>query len=710
MIVEFLVLGSGAYWLTHSLNQKKKQPLDNKLQCFPKKKKSNRFLTQSKRLVEDIVSAVSGKAQQEQQRLLKPEAVHEMQNMERATQRHNRIALAAIGIALLGTVYPALNIVAGGLSAYIMYPLFKLGWEGLKKKKITTFVADSIFVLGLLAFGYVLIAAFIALISSYSMRLMMRVESRSRAQLVNIFDGQQQTVWIETNGVEMEIPFDQVKAGDVAVVHAGEVIPVDGYIKTGIATIDQHILTGEAQPVEKHQGDKVFASTLVIAGRISVLVETAAQDSVAAQIGNILNETRHYTDGRTSRGQEIANNFVVPSLLLSAVTLPLLGPSSALAVLYVPIGTDMRATGPLTVLNFLQILSRQGILIKDGRVLEYLQQVNTVVFDKTGTLTEEQPTVNTLYAFNSFDEAQLLWYAAAAEYRQPHPIAKAILAKAEQQQLELPQPDDADYEMGYGIKVKIGLQHIRVGSHRFLTHEAIALPDEVEAIRQRAEEYGFSLIYVAVDQVFAGVLELEPTIRAETAAVIRALHAQGKELFIISGDHEQPTRHLAEKLGIDRYFAETLPEHKADLVQKLRDEGKFICFVGDGINDAIALKTAQISVSLRGASTAATDTAQIVLMDGHLGHLPEIFKIADEFENTMQANFLSATVPGILALGGVFFLGTGVVTSMFFRYIALFSGLGNSMWPLIKYQEIETQEKSLPIKDSKDSLENNLQT
>jgi Cu2+-exporting ATPase len=192
---------------------------------------------------------------------------------------------------------------------------------------------------------------------------------------------------------------------------------------------------------------------------------------------------------------------------------------------------------------------------------------------------------------------------------------------------------------------------------------------------------------VGVDNQLAGILEMHPTIRLETVEVIQAMKQRGMTLYIISGDHESPTRRMAETLGIDYYFAEVLPENKADLVKQLREENRFVCFVGDGINDTIALKSAQVSISLKGASSAATDTAQIIFMDGTLNHLESLFQFADEFEETMQRNLAISIVPGIIIIGGVYLLHFGIAAGMGVSYLGAFAGLGNVLWPLVKHQE-----------------------
>jgi len=520
-----------------------------------------------------------------------------------------------------------------------------------------------------------------------NLKLQARTEVHSHQQLINIFGLQQQSVWVIREGMEVEIPLEAVQKEDIVVVNAGEIIPVDGIITDGFASIDQHSLTGESQPVETEVGTKVFAATLVLAGRILIQVEKTGTHTNAAKIGHILQQTQEFKESLRLRGKQISDRFVAPTLLASGLTLPLLGSNPAMAILWSGFGYNMRLLGPISVLNFLHIMAKNGILIKDGRSLEMLQQIDTVVFDKTGTLTMEQPQLSHLYPLQPFNEETLLTYAAAAEYRQTHPIAKAILTAAEQRGLDLPVIDEAAYQVGYGIEVKIKTTVVQVGSARFMHQKGIRLPKEIQELKNQCDAKGHSLVYVALNDNLAGVLELQPCIRPEAKEIINYLKAQGISLYIISGDHEQPTRRLAQALGIEHYFAETLPDKKAELIAKLRASGKFVSFIGDGINDAIALKQANVSISLRGASTAATDTAQIILMDGDLNKLKSLFEIAKAFEANMRTNYLTSMVPGVICLGGVFLFHMGVVGGLVVYYTAKMVGLTNTMLPLVKHEK-----------------------
>lgn len=292
----------------------------------------------------------------------------------------------------------------------------------------------------------------------------------------------------------------------------------------------------------------------------------------------------------------------------------------------------------------------------------------------------EQPHVGALYPSAGYSEETLLRFAAAAEHRQTHPIARAILHAAHERGLSLP----PIHEVGYGIQVLLEDCFVRVGSNRFMQMAGIEIPTEMIQIQDAAHAQGYSLVYVAVDEHLAGVLELHPTIRPEAKRIVEGLRGAGIDVYIISGDQTGPTRALAAQIGVEHFFAETLPEHKADHIDRLQSEGRFVCFIGDGINDSIALKKAQVSISLRGASTIATDTAQIILMDQTLNQVETLFQISQQFETNMQRNLLSSVVPGVVIIGGALLGTVSFGASIGLFYAGLSAGLVNAMRPLLQ--------------------------
>jgi Cu2+-exporting ATPase len=255
---------------------------------------------------------------------------------------------------------------------------------------------------------------------------------------------------------------------------------------------------------------------------------------------------------------------------------------------------------------------------------------------------------------------------------------------------------EARYEIGYGLMVQLssdgsGVQQIHVGSARFMALEGIALPEELQSIAADCRERGTALVWVARDGVIVGAIELEATIRPETQALVAALKRRGMEIFIISGDQEAPTRHLAELLGMDGYFANTLPDQKASLVKELQEKGRKVCFVGDGINDAIALRQADVSISMAGATTAAIDTAQVVLMGGDLGRILTLIELVESMHTNLDQNYKTLIALSLLAAGGVLFFHAGflVIGLIQVASVAAAIGIANKKIPTTSTQSLK---------------------
>lgn len=486
------------------------------------------------------------------------------------------------------------------------------------------------------------------------------------------------------DGLEIEVPLESLEIDETVVVDAGQTIPIDGIVTDGYALIDQHILTGESRPVEKEQGDEIFASTTVTEGRVFIRVKKLGSETVAANICHILRNTTDFKSGVQLKGEEFGDKAVAPLMELAALALPAVGPSGMLAVLNAPLVGVLRLTAPLSVLNFLRIASQRGMLIKDGRALELLSTVDTVVFDKTGTLTLEQPHVGAMYTFSFWKEEDVLRYAAATEYKQTHPIAKTLVREASERKLDLPETKNMKYSAGYGIEATVEQLNVSVGSRRFMEQSGVPLPPEISRKQEGCNNSGSSLVYVAINGTLAGALELLPTLRPETETVIRELTNRGFEIYILSGDHKHATENMAKRLGIPKYFSEVFPEDKAKIITELQQQGKKICFVGDGINDALALKTANVSVSLRGASTVATDSAGIILMDGNLSQLLQVIDLANQLDSNMKSNLVISSTPGIICITGAFFFHFGILSAMMLYTGGLVAGAGNAMLPLLK--------------------------
>ena len=608
----------------------------------------------------------------------------EQSEVDKETNHHFPFAIAGLSLATAGAFSPVFGLLSIPVSIYASLPIFKAAYyHVIEERKFRVAVLDAIAITSGLVTGYYFVTALAATVYYSAAKLLKRTRNNTQKSLINVFSGQPSTVWLVKDQTEIEIPLSELHSKDIIVVHAGEIIPVDGTIIEGMGTIDQHALTGEAQPDEKVVNDKVMASTVVLMGKIYIEVEKTGTETIAAQIGDILNDTTEFELSLQTQGEKMADKTVMPTLATSALGLMTLGAYSSVVILSANFSEVIRITTPIGMLNFLNLASKNDILIKDGRSLELLNSIDTVVFDKTGTLTQEQPHLGDIVTEGDIDADELLSYAAAAEHKQKHPVAKAIIEAAEQRQLEIAEIDESQYEMGYGIKVTVGDKLIRVGSIRFMQMENISIPGSQILAQQASHDLGYSTVFVAIDDDLGGMLELRPTIRPEAKQVIAKLKQRGLSIYIISGDHEHPTRQLAEDLGVDHYLADTLPQDKAKKIEELQAQGKSVCFIGDGINDSIALKKANVSISLRGASTAATDTAQVILMQQSLEKIEDFFNLAKSFEKNQHVGLATTFIPGVICIGGVFFLHFSLVNALMLYNISAIAGIGNALRPLL---------------------------
>nr|VFK19944.1 MAG: ATPase, P-type (transporting), HAD superfamily, subfamily IC [Candidatus Kentron sp. LPFa] len=434
----------------------------------------------------------------------------------------SRTSLFFTGLSILSLVYLALPAMR------VLVNDWKAG------RYLTVYSVGMVAFVGMILQGRFVLMAIGGIIGNLFFRMVKLTESSAKHQLTDVFDRHPSRIWIEQNGgSEIEVDFHQLRPGDIVIVNAGEVVPVDGVIASGEASIDQRVLTGESLPVEREVGDEVFAATQMISGRIRVKVGTAGEETVAAKIGKVLDNTQHYKENLIARGRKIADDYLPITVGVAALTWPLLGYDAALTVLFASLGANMIVLGPISILVYFQIMTRHGIMVKDGRVLESVRDLHTFVFDKTGTLTLDEPQVGAVHCLAHWDQHQLLRYAAAAEHRQQHPIARAILAKAKDWSINPPPVNGAHFHVGYGIRVQVEQHTVHVGSARFLSREGLALSDQITSLQHRASDDGGGLIYVGIDGVLAGVFELEPTIRPEAAEIIAYLKQHGMETCIM---------------------------------------------------------------------------------------------------------------------------------------------------------------------------------
>jgi heavy metal translocating P-type ATPase len=594
------------------------------------------------------------------------------------------ISAASMCLAAVGdTLYPALGPLSVPGAAYSSLGLYVSGIRAVTHEH--TISVDTLLILIQIASvmaGYYFLFSLNNFVYQYARSLLQKIKHDSRADYTDFFLRDVRTVRLLDGREERDVPLSAVKVGDLVSIAAGQTVPVDGCVARGAATVDQHLLTGEAVPAEKGVGDQVFASTVALSGSINVRVEKTGAATTAAQIARLLSNTVDFKTGRQLRAERVSDRLIWPALLSAAAAWPLVSASAGAALLDAHPKYRTTLASSLGLLNYFRLAAREGLLVKDGRALELLTAVDTVVFDKTGTLTLDLPHVRRVHARAPHTGADILRLAAAAEQHQSHPVARAILDAARARGLSVDPIDEAEYRVGYGLTVRVDRHVVSVGSMRFIESEGIAIPPAVTELQARCHGEGHALLLVSHAGEVAGAIELHVTVRPEARRIVRGLRERGiGSIYIISGDHETPTRRLAESLGIERYFAETLPGDKASLIEGLQRSGHVVCYVGDGINDSIAMKTSHVSVSLRGASTLAVDTAEVVLLDQSLNALCRLFDIARECDRNTTVTMAACFLPSLVCVAGVLLGYFGFAEARLFNVAGLVGGVGAAMLP-----------------------------
>jgi Cu2+-exporting ATPase len=452
--------------------------------------------------------------------------------------------------------------------------------------------------------------------------------------------------WLVRGKKRICIPANEVKIGDVVVIYPGEMVPVDGIITHGMASIDQSKLTGEAMPVEASAGDRVLAATVVLEGKIyvssqSVGIATRAGAMLEAVQAAPLHETK-----MQNYASVMADRLVVPIMLSAGACFAVTGSLVRLmSMLIFDFSTGIRIAAPTAVLASMHRAGRRGILIKTGAALERLSKVDAVVFDKTGTLTLGEPKVTRIVTLDGRQADHVIALSAAVEQRLHHPASRAIVKYAAYRQLPVPERSQSQQVRGMGVKAKVESDLVMVGSRRLMEAEGIDVRGAAET-EAEISRLGESLAYVAINGKLTALIAYSDQIRPEAAQTIAQLKKLGvSRLIMATGDSESVARIIAGTCEIAEVCARSFPEQKAELVKDLRAKGYTVAVIGDGINDSPALAHADVALSLHGGTEAAREGADIVLTDGDLRRLPEAIKISRSAMKLVQQNLSLAMLP-----------------------------------------------------------------
>lgn len=601
-----------------------------------------------------------------------------------------RLGLPAVGLALsLGAWFglPIPGFVIGGVVIASALPVFRRAMEAIQQEKqLTIDFLDGLAVSLHTMQGHYFAPAFmLGLIEGGEVIRDLTARGTERASL-NLLDCLGKTAIVVRDGQEVEVAVQDIVEGDYVVVFPGDQIPVDGIVVHGTGSVDQSKLTGESVPVTKHQGDEVFASTLVADGQLRILTERTGNNTRAGVIVNLMQSAPVHDTRIENYAATVANQMVIPTLLIgTGVGLVSGNLNRAIALLTLDLGTGIRVSVPTSILSALTYAARNGVLIRSGRAIEILSRIDTVVFDKTGTLTVGHAGVNEIAVMDeNFTADDLLTLAATAEQRLTHPIAEAIVHHAKQRGLDLKQCEDWEYRVGLGVAARIDGLDIRVGSPRLMKEEQIDL-NEFGQRYPDALSGGQSLVYVAGNGQLLGVIMYSDPPRQESQEVIQTLKRMGITAHMLTGDVSRVAKATANRLGMDpnHVYAEAFPESKVAVVRQLHDSGKTVAFCGDGINDSAALAYADVSISFAGATDIARETADVVLMENDLRGLLLAIQVARHTMEVIWQNTAIVAIPNVGALlSGIFFALDPILAVVINNGTAILAEL-NGLRPLL---------------------------
>ena len=591
------------------------------------------------------------------------------------------IPIASLAIALIALPLELPTILVGGMILAASWPAYLRAWEGIaKEKQLTIDFLDSLVIsLNITQAQFIPPAFMISLIEGGEVIRDATARSSER-QTLDLLDSLSQYVWVEKEGVEIEIPLKEVEIGDLVIVYPGDLVPVDGKIVRGNGLLDQNKLTGESVPVHRELEDNVFASTLLLEGQLIVEAERTGKDTRAGLVVELVKSAPVYDTRMENYAAKFANSAVIPTLLIGggvyAFTSDL---ARSIGILTLDFGTGIRVSVPTTILAGLTQAASNGVYIRSGRAIEMLSRIDCVVFDKTGTLTQGEASIVAIESIEStIEESEILSLAASAEKGLTHPVAHAIVAGAQDRGIKLQECQTWEYKVGLGVVASIGDKRVLVGSSRLMETEGIDITASLAF-----KNGGNSLAYVSVDGKLVGLILYADPIRPESKQIIAQLHQLGIETHMLTGDIERVAQAVAAELGMDHVHAQAFPERKVEVVQQLKAQGKTVAFIGDGINDSAALAYADLSLSFANGSDIARETADIVLMNDTLDGLPYGLEISKQVMEIIYQNALIVAIPNFSALiAGVFFALDPIIAIIINNGSAIVAGL-NGLRPAL---------------------------
>ncbi len=580
--------------------------------------------------------------------------------MKQAAKNHNgaqeidylqRLGLPALGLglsagALAGMTIPGLLI--GGVLLTASLPIFRRTIQGIREeKRLTVDFLDSTTIVLLTAQSSFLAPAVIIGIIEAAEIIRDWTARRNKELSLSLLLSQERQVLVERTQGEQRLSWDEIEVGDIVHVFPGDQIPVDGVVLSGSALVDQHQMTGDSAPVSRGAGDEVHAITIVVEGHLRILARRTGHETHAALVMALLHAAPNSDTRVSNYARKVGNWAVIPTLAAGGFVLATSGNlGRATGIVSLDLGTGMRVSAPIAVVGAQTNAAKQGILIRSGRALEALAQINAIVFDKTATLTTgriEVIAVRPVHDGVSPDD--VLQLAASGEQSLNHPVAQAITRHARERAIEPQHCTAWNYISGQGVAAEIEGVTIHVGSRALMIDVGVRMDSVVET--EIATH-----VYVACKGELMGVILCADLLRPESAPVITWLAGQHISTYMLTGDSAPVAHATAARLAIAPHhvFAEALPQQKAERVQELVARGMTVAVVGDGINDAAAMAQAHVSIALGSATDLARETADVVLLNNDLRDLATAIEIARHSLRIIEQNQTMVVAPNLAAI------------------------------------------------------------
>jgi len=538
----------------------------------------------------------------------------------------------------LPTVFAVASLILGG------YPIVKSAVQTLLIPDLNVDTLVSIAAISATAVGAYREAATVLFIMLLGEFLEGVTVGKTRKAIASLIQLSPKTAWVRREDKEVQVPIEDVKPKEVVIVRPGERIPVDGKIISGCGSVNQSTLTGESIPVEKEAGDKVYCGTFNESGSCEIEATQVAEDTKLAQIKRLILEAQA-EKSPTQRMMDRFSRYFIPAIILIAlVTFLFTGEIiRAITILIVACPCALVLGTPTAVVAAIGNAARQGILIKGGAYLEQMGRLKTLLMDKTGTLTHGRPKVVDISALDGTDEKEVLYWAAIAEKRSEHPLARAITEKAEELGLNVPHPQSFENFRGKGVKVQWDSRMIIVGSSEIIKSEGVQIPESSQGLLESKQSEGVTSLLVTVDRRLLGIISISDTLREGAKEAIDKIRKQGvSEIWMLTGDSALVADRIGRELGI-RYEAKLLPEDKVTSVKEWKRKGRVVAMIGDGVNDAPALAAADIGIAMGAVGTdVAIETADIALMTDDLEKIPTVVRLSRRALRVIKENLIFA--------------------------------------------------------------------